>query len=160
METFKYNGLVITKNPLYYGLVIFSISYNPKPIDEVHHFSRWLKPHHQPVEFMNHFVSAGLTFNLDTSRPIQETFSPWLWHMTRDMLRCSSTFCFFLSEFFFFKWTNKQMNLFNAGSEDWFHQTYSLATQQTNLFRIWYQESLWSVSSPIISGIIAYIKYI
>ena len=110
METFKYNGLVITKNPLYYGLVIFSISYNPKPIDEVHHFSRWLKPHHQPVEFMNHFVSAGLTFNLDTSRPIQETFSPWLWHMTRDMLRCSSTFCFFLSEFFFLsgrtsKWT-------------------------------------------------------
>jgi hypothetical protein len=81
---------------------LFSISYmgcHPKPIDEVHHFSRWLKPHHQPVEFMNHFVSAGLTFNLDTPRPIQETFSPWLWHMTRDMLRCSSTI-FFLSEFF------------------------------------------------------------
>jgi hypothetical protein len=80
----------------------FPISYmgcHPKPIDEVHHFSRWLKPHHQPVEFMNHFVSAGLTFNLDTPRPIQETFSPWLWHMTRDMLRCSSTI-FFLSEFF------------------------------------------------------------
>ena len=43
---------------------------------------------------------------------------------------------FFPKLVFFFKWTNKQMNLFNAGSEDWFHQTYSLATQQTNLFRI------------------------
>ena len=117
-QTWLINGLRVIFS-IYYGILwkpsnIMDYSYNQKPsvlwTSYIFYFIYGMssQTHCRSPSFFIFFKMVKTTpptsgvdeslrfcwFDLqkkDTPRSIQETFSPWLWHMTRDMLRCSST---------------------------------------------------------------------